>query len=84
KSQIKDVMEAVYGVEAAENYRTNLLASSASSKPKNEKPISGHNIRAIIQDLEKRMLQHAQELEFEEAAKLRDEIHALERAELEL
>lgn len=84
KSQIKDVMEAVYGVEAAENYRNSLNSSSANSKPKIEKPVQGHNIRAIIQDLEKRMLAHAQELEFEEAAKLRDEIHALERAELEM
>lgn len=84
KSQIKDVMEAVYGAQAAENYRNSELNSNASSKPKSAKVLSGHNIRAIIQDLEKRMLEHAKELEFEEAAKLRDEIQALERAELEM
>jgi excinuclease ABC subunit B len=84
KSEIKDIMEAVYGAQAAEEYRNSQSDSKASSKPRDKAPIKGHNIRAIIQDLEKQMLKHAQELEFEEAAKLRDQIHELERQELEL
>lgn len=86
KSEIKDIMEAVYGEEAAQNMRKKSGAEINDKSPKSARaPISsGHNIRAIIQDLEKRMRAAADELEFETAAKLRDEIHALERQELEM
>jgi excinuclease ABC subunit B len=44
----------------------------------------GHNLRAYIEELEKKMREAASNLEFEEAGRLRDEIRALEAEELGL
>ena len=73
RSRINDVLESV----AEQDYVTVDTGVSGDM-------MVGHNLRAHIEDLEKRMREAAGNLEFEEAARLRDEIKRLEDQELGL
>ncbi|MGE3476507.1 MAG: excinuclease ABC subunit UvrB [Rhodospirillaceae bacterium] len=74
RSRISDVLESVYEQGDRVTVDTGLAE---------EPHLLGHNLRATINDLDTKMRAAAADLEFEEAARLRDEIKRLEMLELE-
>ena len=72
KKNITDIMGSAYERDHV------LVASGLADDPV---PI-GHNLRTHIVEMEKRMRAAAGDLEFEEAARLRDEIKRLQATEL--
>jgi len=69
KKEISDILESVYEKDYAKNNLNIEL---------------GHNLKKHLKALKKKMKESAENLEFEEAAKIRDEIRKLEASELEI
>ncbi|MCC6890253.1 MAG: UvrB/UvrC motif-containing protein, partial [Hyphomicrobiales bacterium] len=78
KKGIADILDSVYE-------RDHVLVSTAgglSGIGEEDAATIGHNFEAVLADLETRMREAAADLDFEEAARLRDEIKRLRATEL--
>jgi excinuclease ABC subunit B len=76
KKNISDIMGSMYEKDHV-TVDVGLLQAAESGRE-----FVGHNIKAIIADLEKKMRAAAADLEFETAARLRDELKRLQSAAL--
>ena len=70
KKNIGDILESVY--------ESDYFSPDINDKYKSKKSLYGDNLKKHIISLKKTMLEHATNLEFEDAAKIRDDIKKLE------
>jgi len=77
KSNIKEIVDSVYE-------KDRVTVSIGKDKSGKEEIQVGANLAAVIKDLETQMREAATNLEFEKAARLRDEIKRLREAELDV
>jgi excinuclease ABC subunit B len=75
KKSIGDILSSVYE-------RDHVLIETGAGGMADEAITIGHNFEAVLKDLETRMREAAADLDFEEAARLRDEIKRLRATEL--
>ncbi len=80
KKGIADILDSVYERDHVRVGKGALFDRAGVTA--DGEPLIGHNLKAHIADLEKRMRDAAADLEFEEAARIRDEIKRLEETEL--
>ncbi len=90
KSHIKDILDSVYEKDSLTIDPRDPMAwkrgAGLKERPRGRgedaAPFIGHNIKGYIADLERQMKEAAADLEFETAARLRDEIKRLQETEL--
>lgn len=75
KKQVADIMEGAYGRQMQQKQRTK--AAQVAEPTADYNTLSPSDALKQIKQLETQMLAHAQNLEFEQAAQLRDQITAL-------
>ncbi len=76
KARINDIMDSIYEGDHV------LVDAGLEEFGEGAQPAIGHNLEAVLEDMEKRMRAAAADLEFEDAARLRDEIKRLRDTQL--
>jgi len=81
KAHISDILDSVY---ERDHVRASIAIPGGKAKAGGEGALVGSNLKAHLEALEKQMRDSAADLDFETAARLRDEIKRLKAVELDL